>query len=118
MLIFERLKRDYPKYTDDIVRMEQYMMPRIKNADHVFDDTRENYYWVNEAFKYGPGTHEYNLNMARYELSINFDKDFLSGFFDNDVSDKSVDDLRKELLKENYNEETEEKYKEKIRINK
>ena len=118
MIIFERLRQDYPKYKDDIDLLERYMVSHIANAEKVFDDSKKNFYWANEAFKYGPGTHEYNLNMARYEMSMNFDKDFLQGFFEEDVSDKSVDDLRRELLKENYNEETEEKYKAKIRIDK
>lgn len=116
MLIFDRLKCDYPKYEKDIDQLGRYMTRICQNPDKLFDDSKENFYWVNEAFKYGPGTYEYTKNMAIYELSLNYDKDFLQEFFNEDISNRNVDELRRELLKESYDEEREKKYKEKIRI--
>lgn len=120
MLIFERLKQDYPKYEKDIDQLGRYMVRICKNPEKIFDDTKENFYWVNEAFKYGPGTPEYTMNMARYEMSLNFDRDFLDEYAkdikDLDITDMSIDDIRKALLGEDYNEEKEKNYKEKIRI--
>lgn len=103
MYIIERLKKDYPQYADTLEEYNRYLR-RYHGDDllqKIYDDGKEHFYWVNKAFKCGPGKPGYNKNMAYYEMAINFDLDFLRSLVKN--SEKlDVEQLRKKLLGKSY----------------
>ena len=116
MYIIERLKKDYPEYIQDLETLDKFL--RIHFTDDllfkIYDDSKSLFYWINEAFKCGPGKPGYNKNMARFETAINFDIDFLKSFV-NDSDNMSVDELRKKVLGEHYNPAHEEELKNKLK---
>lgn len=80
----------------------------------IYDDQKPSFYWVNEAFKCGPGKPGYNKNMAYYSNAINFDIDFLRSLV-KDSDNMSVDELRKSLLGEHYDPARENELKNKLK---
>ena len=117
MYIIERLKNDYPQHVKDLETYDAFLRRYYTDTDirKIFDDSKDSFYWVNEAFKNGPGTAEYNRCMAYYQGAINFDRDFLRTLV-KDSEHMSVEDMRKSLLGKNYEPEREKILKEKYKI--
>ena len=116
MYIIERLKKDYPAYMEELDAYDKFLR-RYYSDDllfKIYDDQKPSFYWINEAFKCGPGKTGYNKNMAYYQNAINFDIDFLRSIV-KDSDNMSVDELRKSLLGEHYNPVREDKLKNKLK---
>lgn len=116
MYIVERLKQDYPEHTETLDTYDKFLH-RYYSDDlirKIYDDEKEHFCWVEKAFKCGPGTPGYNKNMARYSSAINFDIDFLRSLVKN-PGDKTVEELRKELLGEFYSPDYENKMMNKLK---
>ena len=116
MYIIERLKNDYPAYMEELDAYDKFLR-RYYSDDllfKIYDDRKPSFYWVNKAFKCGPGKKGYNKNMAYYQNAINFDIDFLRSIV-KDSDNMSVDELRKSLLGEHYNPVREDELKNKLK---
>ena len=116
MYIIERLKNDYPAYMEELDAYDKFLR-RYYSDDllfKIYDDQKPSFYWVDEAFKCGPGKRGYNKNMAYYQNAINFDIDFLRSLV-KDSDNMSVDELRKSLLGEHYNPVREDELKNKLK---
>lgn len=116
MYIIERLKNDYPAYMEELDAYDKFLR-RYYSDDllfKIYDDRKPSFYWVNKAFKCGPGKKGYNKNMAYYQNAINFDIDFLKSLV-KDSDNMSVDELRKSLLGEHYNPVRENELKNKLK---
>lgn len=117
MYIIERLKRDYPQHSEMLDVYDRFLRIHVseENLVKIYNDEKENFYWVNEAFKCGPGTAGYNKNMAYYSMAINFDIDFLRSLVDNSEN-MTVEELRKKLIGEYYDPAYDKRILEKIKI--
>ena len=119
MYIVEKLLADYPMHADDIKSFDAYLHRVFEHPEKFADTDKFNYKYIDAAYRSKPTNKngeqfEYIKNMALYELSFNYDKDFLSQYIDKDVSSMSVDDIRKSLLQHDYNIEIEKRNKEKL----
>ena len=116
MYIIERLKKDYPVYMEDLDAYDKFLRKYYSDdlLFKIYDDQKPSFYWVNEAFKCGPGKPGYNKNMAYYSNAINFDIDFLRSLVENS-DNMSVDELRKSLLGEHYDPARENELKNKLK---
>lgn len=116
MYVIKRLKSIFPNYKKDLDDFDIFLKKCSKNAEIIFDSDKNNFHWLIEAFLYGPGNIKYTKAMAFYEMSINFDKDFLTENIDIDTSNMTVDEMRRYLFKENYDLDYERKTKKKLKI--
>lgn len=116
MYIIERLKKDYPAYMEELDAYDKFLRRHYSDdlLFKIYDDQKPSFYWINEAFKCGPGKTGYNKNMAYYQNAINFDIDFLRSLV-KDSDNMSVDELRKSLLGEHYNPVREDELKNKLK---
>ena len=116
MYIIERLKSDYPVYTEELDRYNQFLHRHgpDETIRKIYDDQKPSFRWVDEAFRHGPGTAGYNKSMALYQIAVGFDRDFLVTLMP-DAEGMTVDELRRKFLGENYSEEKERKLLEKIK---
>ena len=115
MYIIEKLKIDYPQYTENIEAYSNFLS-RLLSEDikqKIFDDGKYFYKFINEAYKAGPGTALYSKNMCYFEMCLNYDLDFLNYIYPDTVG-LSVTEARKKILKETYSEEFEQRTKKKI----
>lgn len=120
MYIIERLLKDYPQHKEDIENFGKFLETTVKDVRRIADDSKFNYKWIDAAYRAGPDSDdksEYIRNMALYEFSFNYDIDFLKMFVtDGSAEGKTVDELRKQLLKETYSEEREIMNKKKLEL--
>lgn len=119
MYIIEKLLQDYPQHKDDIETFDKFLRNSFKDPTVFATVEKDNYKWVNAAYEAKTTRNaEYLKNLAYYELSFNFDKDFLRQFIDDKNTDTmTVEEMRRYLLKDNYNENHENILKEKLGIN-
>lgn len=118
MYIIEKLIKDYPQHKDDIELFDKFLRRSFKDPESFATVEKDNYKWVDGAYaaKETDKT-DYLKNMANYELSFGFDKDFLLQYADDkDISGMSVDEIRKYLMKEDYDETHENELKKKLGI--
>jgi hypothetical protein len=118
MYIIEKLLQDYPQHKTDIETFDTFLRRSFKDPTQFAVVEKENYKWVNDAYKAkGSNTDEYLKNMAYYELSFNFDKDFLKQFIGNkNAENMTIDEMRKYLMQDNYDARYETELKEKLGI--
>lgn len=98
MYVIERLKKDFPQHIKVIEEYDAFIR-RYHPEEYIyriFDDQKENYHWLNDAYVAGPGKGCYNKFMAKYEKSLNEDPDFLEFFikdyFDTDATSFSSEE--------------------------
>jgi len=120
MYIIERLRRDYPQHMEDIDRFDTFLKNHFKNIEKIATDDKDNYRFVDAAYRSKPAEGEpvnveYLKNMALYEFSFNYDRDFLLEFMPDATDDMTVDDIRRRLLGKDYDEAQERINKEKLR---
>ena len=122
MYIIERLNRDYPQHAKDIDMFDRFLRAHFKNIENVATDDKNNYRFIDAAYRAKapdnePANAEYIRNMALYEFSFNYDRDFLAGFMPpgESTAGMTVDDMRRRLLGEEYDEAQERINKEKLR---
>lgn len=99
MYIIERLKQDFPQYIKDINEFELFIT-KYHNDNwnyKIFDDSKEFYKFIEEAYKIGPGNQGYNRAMCHYEQALNYDIDFLQ-FFIQEMFNDNTDYSRKTVL--------------------
>lgn len=109
MYIVERLRQDYPQYEEEIANLDMFIKRYHTPAWilKIYDDSKDYYKFVDEAYKIGPGNPGYNRSMAYFEKALSTDKDYLQFFlqamFDDqeDHSNMTVAELH-ELIESHY----------------
>lgn len=116
MYIIEKLLQDYPQHKEDIENFDLFLHRSFKNPESFAIVEKDNYKWVDAGFKYKDTDKSESVkNFAYYETSFSFDKDFLAQFVDDiDITNMTVDEIRKYLMKEDYDEEHDNELKEKL----
>ena len=78
MYVIDKLKELYPNQSaaldeyDAIIRRYH----QTEKLEKIFDANKENFKYLVEAYKIGPGNKGYNRQMSYYEQSLSYDKDF------------------------------------------
>lgn len=116
MYIIEKLLQDYPQHKEDIEHFDMFLHRSFKSPESFALVEKNNYKWVDAGFKYKDTNKSESVkNFAYYETSFGFDKDFLAQFAgDVDITNMTVDEVRKFLMKEDYDEEHEMELKKKL----
>jgi len=101
MYVIDKLKELYP---DKIEALDEYdnilrRYHRTTELEKIFDSDKENFKFLVEAYRIGPGNKDYNRQMAYYEQSLSFDKDFLI-FFINEFAKAPVEGLNNKTVEE------------------
>ena len=116
MYIIEKLLQDYPQHKEDIEHFDMFLHRSFKSPESFALVEKDNYKWIDAGFKYKDTNKSESVkNFAYYETSFSFDKDFLAQFVDNmDITNMTVDEILKYLMKEDYDEEHDKELKKKL----
>jgi len=103
MYVIDKLKEIYPEKVNELDEYDKILRRyhKTKDLEKIFDSNKENFKFLVEAYKIGPGHKGYIRQMAYYEKSLSYDKDFLIFYikeFSKSVpiglEDKTVEELR------------------------